>query len=521
MAGLLAALFFLFLLTMWVGGMLLTLPIALDAAAWGLLAGAALEVAATVGVLAGLLGAPRVSSPAAAARLSLHDGHGFSRLDHAWPSYVFQQCWFDLSANYRLLRLAVVAVWRTAWHLVPLLPQPAAGLINATESWRGRARWPTVALAWPLLAVPAALLAGVTAGAVAALMLVAAVTAAVVTAGWVLLVAGRTVMSLWAHVARRRRRSAACCLNCYHLAERPVFVCPGEHPGAPAGAERHRRLRPSVQGLWWHRCGCGRLLPTTAARIARSLAARCPRCGTGLYPGAGYASDIRIVLFGAPRAGKSDLLAAAVRTIAGPGAVEPAPGTPSPVVSLRLAGRRRPTVVHLFHPHGADLLDAERRRHLAYLDDAAGLVYALDPFSIPGLRAEIDHLPGPAFGVDTFASADPEEAYQEVVAGLRFANVATRRKLLAVVVTKRDLLGLLRHQTVDGRSSDAIRGWIERQGMEGIAFSARHDFRRSRFFLASADERDGAGAPFRWMLRQAGAPRAPAGATVTAVEGPG
>ena len=493
------------LLAWWFFGAVLALPIALEAARWGLLVGAAVGLAVTMFLLTGILGGERTSSPAAAVKISMPDDPRPAPLDFAWPSYLLLQCWYDIRENLRQVRRGIVVSWQTAWHLLPRITLPASSLRAVTGRPKVRSRWATVAVGWPLLTIPAAFLAGASVGAGAVALLVTATGAALAVLATFIALLVLGVLNLATRILRHVRRSVACCTHCYHLARVPVFACPGAHPVATESQRMHRRLRPGIQGLWWRRCGCGRLLPTTAARATRQLKPHCPRCLKPLYAHAGYASDLRIAVFGAPRAGKSNLLLAAVQAIAAAPSAQVAVviTEPDSVITLRFEKRRRPAVVHLFHPRGVDLLDPERRREMSYLDGASGLIYVLDPFSVPGLRTAIDHLPDRSFPDGTFATDDPTESYHAVVAALRFISVDTRTKRLAVVVTKRDLLSLVDDAAAAPSSPDVL-AWIEKQGVDGISFSVENDFRQSRFFLVSARDQPGAQEPLRWLLSNEG-----------------
>ena len=494
------------LLSWWYFGALFFVPIALAVGRWGVPVGAVISITTAMFVLTGLVGGSRVSTPESAVRQLVPDDPRMAPLDFAWPSYFFQQCWFDIAGYLRHIVREITVTWRWAERFLPGVPLQSAVLDADDRPRTIRSRTITIGLTWPVLTVPAAFLAGATAGATAAAVLVATIASVMSLVGITVTVAVLSLMTLWARAARRIRRSTACCTRCFHLAKLPAYPCPGSHPGAPETGVLHRRLRPGIHGLWWHRCGCGKMLPTTPARIARALHPVCPLCLSPLHSGSGYATEVRVALFGAPRSGKSELVRMAVEQLT------QVPGAPAEVADLPLEpsaqpsavtlefGGRRPTLVHVFHSRGRDLLDPERRRQLSYLDHVSSLIYALDPISVPALRTTARELPGLPYSVEEFAADDPEESYHAVVSGMRFINVDTRNKLLAVVVTKSDVLAPLDGASL-GPSSEAVQQWLRAHGIDGISFSVRNDFRMSRYFRTTTSDCADAVEPLRWLLR--------------------
>lgn len=479
------------------------------AACWGVPVGATAVLVAAVAVLTGLAGHPRMITPEAATRKVVPQLPEPGPLDFAWPAYFFEQWWYDVAEIIRLSKWGTALNWGMAWRLVPRWPN-LVRRIGADDLDAPRTRWTTIALIGPLLAVPAAFLAGATAGAVAALVLVTAVAAALWAIVFLGCAAGVGVVVGWTRATRRVYRAQAYCTRCFHRAELPAYACPGRHRDAPDAEHLHRRLRPGILGVWWHRCGCGLLLPTTPRRVSRALEPFCPACQAPLHTGAGYSRDVRIAVFGGPYAGKSSLVTGAIGVFtaapAAPAAVDPLPAgaaPASPAVTLRFAGGRRPALVHLFDSRGEDLLDPERRRRLTYLEDAGSLILTLDPFSIPAVRTALDQVPEdrrPAAGP---TGDEPDDAYRAMVEALRFHGAGAAPRRLAVVVTKYDALAVLPRERMDP-GSDAVREWLSRHGLGRVVFAAARDFPSVRYFRTSTGEPDGIGEPLGWLLREEG-----------------
>src|SRR5882724_357339 len=208
--------------------------------------------------------------------------------DTAWPSYFAAQVALDLRA---------VAAQLGRWVFTVLA---GAGKAIRHGGWTG-------ALFWPLLLPVVALLAGFAAGAAAGLLAIVAVSLAVTAAAWLAGLITAAALRTADRAASVLRRSAGNCPRCYEVSRRPAYQC-------RRCGSLHRDLRPGLLGVVHRRCGCGAQLPTTVTRAGRSsvLAAACPLCGAALHPGAGAATDVRVPVFGAPSAGKTHLVTAAV-----------------------------------------------------------------------------------------------------------------------------------------------------------------------------------------------------------------
>jgi hypothetical protein len=187
-------------------------------------------------------------------------------------------------------------------------------------------------------------------------------------------------------------------------------------------------------------------------------------------------------------------------------------------VTLRFEGRKRPKVVHLFDPRGADTLEPARRRELRYLEHASSMLYVLDPFSIPGLRAAIRHAPDVDFTPGEHATDDPVDAFDSVISSLRSFGGGLSSGVIAVAVVKKDLLDQVSTDHLD-TSSEAVRRWISQHGAGGLTWAVEHDFRRHRYFLVSAGDPAAAGEPVRWLLRAEGVRLPPEGRKGTPTEG--
>ncbi|MGB2567909.1 TRAFAC clade GTPase domain-containing protein [Micromonospora citrea] len=490
------------------------LPLAYLTAVAGLAAGIAVVLGVAGVVLVGRAPWVRVRTP--------DDVHGgalagrvapaFVRRDRAWPQYFAVQVLLDARASVERVRLITRQVW--------VRPRRWA------RAHRVRLWWPFYV---PVLAVQAGATLGVVAGVLGAGLVTVGVSAVAWLVGVPVVLLLRGVDAGW----QRALGARASCRHCHQLAAVPTYRCRGPHPPGHrlTGADLHRDLRPGRLGVLWRRCGCGELLPTTVLRAAfsRRLEACCPSCGELLLPGAGVVTDVRLPVFGAASAGKTQLIMSALagleraakqagvevsladehsrqrhevyarlmREGASPAKTE-ASGPPV-AVTLRLARGPRVALVHLFDAAGENLVDREQNARLAYLDHARSLIYVLDPFSIRRVRDGFESGAPEVFAAANPATYDPEDAYNATVQRLQEYGVRTDRRRLAFVVSKADLLEKM---SAGPGGPGGVPAWLRENGLRNLVLSAERDFREVRFFLVSGRDAgpDGGFGPANWIL---------------------
>ena len=151
-------------------------------------------------------------------------------------------------------------------------------------------------------------------------------------------------------------------------------------------------------------------------------------------------------------------------------------------LTCRLGTGRGSELVHLFDAAGEHFRNARRPDALRFLDDGQGLVYVLDPFSVEAIRRQVADRDPAAMGLAHAAAGDPELTYDEVVSRLRDSGVPASRELLAVVVSKADLLRsaglqppteLSRHRAVATRLRGAQPGHLRAPRVRGGRGSSR------------------------------------------------
>jgi len=440
--------------------------------------------------------------------------------DRAWPNYLFAQSRTDLTTALKHTTSTVAGMW------------------TRTTAWVRQE--PGVLFFWPLLLlllVGAITLTGVVvATAVAAYALLGAVLI-VAWLGWLLVVGVLRGADLGVRMLRRAR--ATCHhAGCNHRSMLPAYRC-------QCGLVHHD-IRAGRQGAFVRRCQCGRLVPTTVLQAAAGLVAVCQNCNRELRAGAAVMTDVLVPVFGPASAGKTRLVLAGMvaltRHLAAVGGslrpvgpeseatlneatvvVESGRQTtktdatkPPAGITVRLTVARRDALLHLFDAAGEFFSNREQNSELPFLRDAQGLVFVLDPFSVPAVSDDLRGALAPRLSKAQPAQMHPELSYLVTVQWLRDQGVALTRKPLAVAVVKADLLiGLPPAAGLDPHAeSGEIDTWLREKGLDNMLDGAARDFGEVRFFLVSSlDVGTGVGGrvdctsparPLLWLLGQSG-----------------
>lgn len=201
------------------------------------------------------------------------------------------------------------------------------------------------------------------------------------------------------------------CPECHAKSRLPEHFC-------PQCGEVHRRLIPSSYGILHHTCQCGEKLPATFFLKRGQLKSRCPDCQCFLEAGHTESRKAFVPVFGGPAVGKSAFLFSAVsqlmdhtarsglqtsflesrtegelararQQLSQGRAPEKTLSTLPRAFNLQIqAAGRDPRVLYLYDPAGEAFNETEGlvlHRYQAYL---SGLVFLIDPFTIPAVCAE-------------------------------------------------------------------------------------------------------------------------------------
>lgn len=522
MGYLIAGVFLLFLayVAIWLvvaGFMWFGMPILVVALPASALAGIVLAVVVVIRVFVGDRGVrPRTITPndvqvGTAGLPKLHGNQAFGR-DPAWPSYLVAQWRVDLAAAWRAVLDVLARGFRRIGRFTGE-PDMRAGRVICGIFGFG---------AWLTISV----------GAVGAAGVLLALCTTVRTVAWLGWLAVVGALRGGDFLVRRMRSAQASCQHCYHVSSVPAFPC-------DRCQRLHHDIRPGRLGGLWRRCACGRRLPTTVLRAsAHRLEARCQRCDKPLRVGAAVLTDIRLPIFGPVFAGKTRLLYAGLLALrdgsaaqgtrmdfvddesrqatangsqiisSGADTTKTPAGVLPRALTVRFTMARRKALLHLFDAAGEFYADREDNSDLEFLDHAQGLVFVVDPFSVPWVRDQLGDTHGAELAKASPAAEEPETVYQVTTRRLRDFGVDTRRRGLAMTVVKADLLAGL--PPAEDLHPDQVRAWLIRAGLDNLVLSAERDFGEVRYFLVASVPAGQAGtgrspaAPFNWLVSRAG-----------------
>ena len=440
--------------------------------------------------------------------------------DDAWPHYVFGQASTDL---------------RTALtHCADLLTTMWGRMVVAVRNQ------PVSLAFWPLLLLPLIAAALGTASAIVTVVVLGVVLTAVLLLSWLGWLVLTGVLRGGDHGLRVLRRAKATCGDpkCTHRSRLPAYRCPC--------GRVHHDIRAGRQGLFVRRCACGSRVSTTVLKAAGGLVPVCQDCGRDLHAGAGALTDVVIPVFGSTSAGKTRLIYAGMvalsRHLPATGGTFLSDGAESTAVFREATavvergtqtnktpadrpagiharvhpGGGREALMHVFDAAGEGFTSRDAAADLRFLDDPEGLVFVLDPFSIPEVAGVLRGALAPRLRDAHPAQLDPEQSYLVTASWLRDQGVRLTRKPLAVAVVKADLLlGLPPAAGLSATSTSAdIEAWLRAQGMDNLVEGMSRDFREVGYHLVASRDagtaQDGtagpnsAARPLLWLLTRAG-----------------
>ncbi|WP_329383802.1 TRAFAC clade GTPase domain-containing protein [Streptomyces sp. NBC_01716] len=305
------------------------------------------------------------------------------------------------------------------------------------------------------------------------------------------------------------------CPSCFERVPYPAYDCPRQ-----TCRRRHADIRPGTFGLVRRRCACGERVPTLLMLMSRDarLSGHCvhEHCGKPMNPDAGHMPELILPLIGGRAAGKTQLMAAMVKSLentaenGGPAIrlADPESTDNQRVLNevLELQGRTRPTqktlprahsfvrgsgrteqLVHVFDTAGERFVSREETDALRYVREARTFVFVLDPMAVDAFWTRLDPA-GPKVDRTLASTVDPEDVFSRSIQTIRTMDTPLDKSRLAVAITKRDLLtnqpGLLPDHPDD---SDTAREWLgDRLGLRNLVKTMDLEFGEVRFFCTAA-----------------------------------
>ncbi|GAA1515497.1 hypothetical protein GCM10009677_55870 [Sphaerisporangium rubeum] len=391
--------------------------------------------------------------------------------DPVYRHYLFLQMPLDA---WRVPRTVVPEAASAGWHAVTRVSRWLAGGVQGIfllPIWLGVVAGVLVA------AVPLA----------AAVVAVAAAHLLVFAAGGSLWLLGVALLRGVESVVMLVRRILQTCPHplCYARISLPEYAC-------PTCDERHRTLRPNLDGALRHVCRCGTRLPTAIVLGRFRLRAYCPQCHRALPHRIGRARVEPLPFIGGPDAGKTTFMVLAINALHA--AVRAAGGRAGFVVEgdqqafarlgeeLRLGKVSKTTtaapsatmldvalprtagrILYLFDPSGEGFTGATKVEAMSYLAHGEAMLIVVDPFALPlvqhGLTDDERRTLEKA-GV-VLSPEDPFDTFQRVRNELAARADGGRQKRVAVVVSKADLL----RRTAIGQDAGDLPAWFDGVGL--------------------------------------------------------
>ncbi len=306
-----------------------------------------------------------------------------------------------------------------------------------------------------------------------AIFLVAsAIHVAVLATFFLLIYVGFTLVYLTERGYLTWKRFFTVCPHCHGKNPLPEYFCPG------CGVV-HQRLIPSSYGILRHTCKCGHKLPATFFMKRGELTSRCPEpdCHQLLDRLHVESRKAFVPIFGGPVVGKSAYMFSAVQAFIDQRApalgltvsfLDPRAGSEYRRIQQGLAqGRtpaktpgklpkalnlqldrmeRSPWLLYLYDPAGEAFGETEGLVLHKYQEYLSGLVFLVDPFSIPAVADEYhDRLPAVEGGLKP-SRLPIEDALSRILISLeenfKLKKTARVKVPMAVVIHKVDAFDL-------------------------------------------------------------------------------
>jgi hypothetical protein len=177
-------------------------------------------------------------------------------------------------------------------------------------------------------------------------------------------------------------------------------------------------------------------------------------------------------------------------------------------ITAQVTVARRKALLHVFDAAGEFYIDRGDNSELSFLDHAQGLVFVVDPFSIPWVQDQLGGLGQVMLARANAAVDDPEQVYHVTAGRLRDYGVRTSHQRLAIAVVKADLLVDL--PPARNLRPQQVREWLQEAGLDNLVLAAERDFAEVRYFVVASVHGARAGNPmspanpFAWLMARAG-----------------
>lgn len=407
---------------------------------------------------------------------------------------------------------------------------------------------------------------------IAVLICGSAITLALSTVNIAILLVFMTVIYIgftvvWAtdRVYLLQKKIFTACHDCKRKSLIPTYICPN-------CGEKHTNLTPGVYGILKRTCNCGEILPTTFFNGRRELTAICHHCwleGKITYLNDRETVPICIPVVGGRSVGKTAFITAFSKDFVESVAPEKSweiefynqdksdifkeithdYQTGSTRMTERPLDVNRPSsisfsffikgdefkperLIHVYDIAGEVFTSNSENEVQKQYEYCQGIVFIIDPFSIPSVRYKNEHYLTPE-DIAGIGKADINGIINSFLNKLREVTGLTDRKMLsvplAVVINKADSAGLFdelgeaavnsfmaanpeKYNNAMDVQDYLCRKFLKDNGMESFLNTINIKFKNNRFFVCSAigHTRDkgayqpkGVMEPMEWLFRNA------------------
>jgi hypothetical protein len=309
------------------------------------------------------------------------------------------------------------------------------------------------------------------------------------------------------------------CPSCYAKGKLPVYHCPSCNG-------KHSKLYPGSYGIFMRECNCGEKIPAMFFNGRNHLEASCPACGYAIKAKESRPTPIPIV--GAPYAGKTYFLYSMVWHIKEKFA--PSKGLGFEFIdkisetqfnscmrdldtgkSLPKTVENNPVALNFFLSKGANrsllyFYDSAGEafastQHLAlhkFYDYFNGLVFIIDPFSIPDIQFEYESQMAKAGIKPSLASV--EDVYESLIINLeKNYNIKVTERIskpTAIVFSKTGLLDLQQkfgNASARHEMNEKCKQFLRDNGEESLLRKIDRKFKNSQYFAVDSNGRNSTG----------------------------
>lgn len=385
----------------------------------------------------------------------------------------------------------------------------------------------------------------------------------VLCAGMTLALAGLLRLVEYAWMSWNRIFLACPHAECYRKMTIPIYQCPD-------CGSKHNHLLPGFYGLARRRCQCNASLATLFLFGRNQLPSECPHCHRPLNEAIGLVRNLHIPLVGGPSAGKTSFLMASMSDLYqryldnnvelsfpekkdqalferchrdfahGHSVAKTVAESPDAfLVKVGTSSGNR-GLLYVYDAAGELYQQTETLRRAEYYSYTHGVLFLVDPFSLPQVKSDFDSELRVAANQVKPCIEEPQEVYARMISTFQ-QHPGMKNGLskipCAIIVSKSDAFGLdgMIQSTVppaivppssrlaairgsisaktEDQESAAVRQWLDDHGGGNLVRSVEKDFQQVRYFYCSALGRlpDGHLAAFKpdkvleplaWLLEQ-------------------